>query len=186
MLSFRSSGMGVGLLVAVMVIALSGRAQAISFDDVIVEYWSGSGAHASMLITDFGDASFAFGYRWEDSATSWDMLQAVQAGGSFDFTFTDYGLLGMAINSITYGSYHVESDWDVTFLGFWISEDGLAWYDPVLGVSSRVLAAESWDGWSREFVAAGWDAVNAPRVPLPEPASLTLIGVGALLLLRRR
>ena len=40
------------------------------------EYWVGDGSNKAFLIVDFGDESFAFGYRWEGEKTVSDMLVA--------------------------------------------------------------------------------------------------------------
>jgi len=66
------------------VLALSAAAQAYSIDQADLEFWAGSGSSRSVMVVDFGaGANYAFGYRWDGSATGWDMLKTVcEASGS--------------------------------------------------------------------------------------------------------
>jgi hypothetical protein len=54
-----------------------------SYQYLPTEYWIGSGANKAVAIVDFGDDSFAFGYRWDGSSTVSDMLVA------FDMSYED-------------------------------------------------------------------------------------------------
>lgn len=178
------------LMVAVLALfgGLATRAAAVEVDLVDIEYWAGEGANAAVLVADFQEASFAFGYRWDGDATSWDMLQALTAAGALDVTYTDYGMdLGIGINTLSYGEYVVVNDWLVTYLGFWTSEDGEVWSPSDWGVSFRPLTDGAWDGWSLELVETGWPPRSEPQTPvIPEPGTLGLLAAGVLMLGRRR
>lgn len=70
------------LIAAVLFLALPARAQlVVDFDDIL--YWIGSGSNQAALVIDWSDGksvtSYAWGYRWDGSATGLDMLNAVAA-----------------------------------------------------------------------------------------------------------
>ncbi len=69
-----------------------------SFDDII--YWVGSGTNSAALVVDWNDGkspgSLAWGYRWNGSATGFDMISAVLASdprfeGEFIFETAIFG-----------------------------------------------------------------------------------------------
>ena len=175
------------------VLALAASAQAALFDGVQIESWTGTGANSAVLVLDFGpapDDSYAFGYRWDGSATSADMVLALDAAPNApDFDTKDWGpSLGLGINKITYDGHVAESNWILTFLGYWLSTDGLNWSPAQTGVSGRALTNGSWDGFSVEPVNDLFEPVNAPVTPAsaPEPMTLGLLLAGGVALLRRR
>lgn len=182
---------------------------------VELQSWVGSGGNEAVLVIDWNDninpVSFAWGFRWQSdtTATGRDMLNAVnaadnrlfEASGGFDgtggsttvyglgydvdgdggsFVVTDEGIeTGYATDSDDYYS----EGWSVA--GFWeysSSTNGDNW-SYVTGLSERVLSDKDWDGWS--FAAApGWYGGD-PDIPVPEPMTVTLLGLGYLLLRRR-
>ena len=91
------------LICVIAILAMVGavNTSAYTFDDVIVEYWAGSGINEAIVVIDFGIDSYAFGYRW-DSVTNYgkDMMDAVDAAGALDYTETE-GFL----NTISYDIY---------------------------------------------------------------------------------
>ncbi len=165
---------------------LTSPAQASLLDQVHITYWAGTGENVSILVTDFGDASFAFGYRWDGAATAWDMMQAIDAAGELALLHTDFGGLGILIDEISYDGHAMAGVWPVTYLGWWTSDDGLSWTPSGLGVAQQPLSDGGWYGWSVEDASLLDGPFNAPRVPLPEPASLALVAAGAALVLGRR
>ena len=108
-------------------------------DQVDVQYWAGSGSSRSVMVVDFGaGANYAFGYRWDGSATSWDMLKTVceasgstvtvggrtisGTGGTMEIAGTDYGW-GKIIESIRYGGRQLVDDYygSRVSIRYWIS-----------------------------------------------------------------
>jgi hypothetical protein len=176
-------------LAAVLCLAASAEAAAYVHDGkaVDVEYWSGSGDNEAVMVVDFDAASYAFGYRWSGSAFGWDAMQAIgvvegdpNPEDRLEYTFTDWGgTLGIAINSLAYDGSECVSDWVNTFLGYWGSDDGETWTPHQVGVSTRSLADQDWDGWSKEYVSAGYGPLNPPSVPgvVPEPATVCSLGL---------
>jgi len=155
---------------------------------VNVEYWSGAGANKAMTVVDFGaGGSYAFGYRWDGNATSWNMLQAIDSAGAFGMTYTWWeSMQAHAIDSMSYNGSTAVSDWSTSFLGFWGSSDGTTWTAQDTGADGRVLTNMTWDGWSIEDPTVSFVPLNPPRTPVPEPATMGLLLVAAAGLLRRR
>lgn len=161
-----------------------------------VEYTTGSGANASLLVVDFQNGShYQFDYLWDyvdgNAPTGWDMIQAVgvlagepNPGGKLEYQFTDWGW-GITVDALAYGG-DIEVAGVVPPWPSWVyyTSDSATGYFPATaneGVNFRQLADESWDGWS--WHVDGWGTGAAP---VPEPASATLLLLGCAALLRRR
>lgn len=132
-------------LVVLLGLGVSGlKAQLISsFDDI--EYWVGSGTNQSVLAIQWSDGaepkSLAWGYRWNDMATGFDMLTAIAGssvveppfGGSAIESFNGadprlslvvwrYGF-GDSLYSVSLGSgesVRTQADWDSGYWQYWI------------------------------------------------------------------
>jgi len=189
----KSFGIAAACL-ALLVAATTGHGYTI--DDVIIEYWAGSGDDEAVLVVDFGSsANYAFGYRWNGSAVSWDMLDAIDAAGSLEKTATNYGTVtapGWLVDTISYDGHTMGVG--NYFANFFISDDGENWTVPNYGVSSRSLSDGVFDGFGEaysEWYGLGhpdnvYEPADPPTTPIPEPAALCLLAVGAPALLRRR
>lgn len=163
-----------------------------TFEDVDVEYWAGLGSSRAMVILDFGsDFSYAFGYAWEGlvSPTSFDALVAIDAAGVFSMiSHYDESVGGMAIDMFEYDGKSM----GFFDMAFFVSDNGQDWSTSWDGASDRYLNDGSWDGWARgywEEVSPGWyEFSGTPTVPLvtPEPSLMTLFGLGAVLIKRRK
>ncbi|HOM60409.1 MAG TPA: hypothetical protein PLP49_03075 [Anaerohalosphaeraceae bacterium] len=161
-----------------------------SFEEVAVEYWAGQGSNRAMVVVDFADdLSFAFGYQWEGEKTSYDALLAIDAC-SADFTMLshwDDSLGGWFVDDLDYlGVSPRGSSWS-----FFTASDGQNWQSSWLGASERVLSDGDWDGWaSGEWVWVGpgawdWAFTGTVHTPIPEPASIGLLGLMSVLVVRK-
>jgi hypothetical protein len=171
------------LMSLVFVFVAAGSAGAYTFEDVLVEYWAGSGNNEAMMVIDFGVDSYAFGYRW-DSGTKYgkDLMDAVSAAGSLDYTET-----GGFLNTISYDTYSNvgEGGWPGDWWAYFVSTNGEDWADPGEGFATRVLSHGDWDAWAHQ-TTDDWPPAHWPSTPVPEPTTATLLALGALLLGRCR
>ena len=101
---------------------------AFTFDDI--DYWIGTGSNEAALVIDWNDdknpQSLAWGYRWDGSATSEDMLIAI-AGSGF-YRQANGGAMGDPITGEDERLFARISDWGwgltVFGLGYDIDGDG--------------------------------------------------------------
>lgn len=180
------------LLTPVILLLFATVAQALTFDQVLVENWVGLGNSTAMLVVDFGPKSFAFGYRFENQSTGWDMLSAVADATELDIT-VDMSWGSPFITGISYqgySGYYDSQNWQTSrWWEYWNSVDGETWSSSWVGCADRVLADGAWDGWT---FSPPWPAQGAPpKVPLvPEPSTLggafPIIGLAVIRLLRRK
>jgi hypothetical protein len=171
-----------------IVIATAGTASAsIAFDDVIVEYWAGTGDDQALLIIDFDENStansFAFGYYFNaaEGKTGEDMINAIADAGDLDVTASgtgvtfflqDFAYLGneRGLNSTgEFWAYYVEDGDPLT-----------SWTLPEFGAGTNDLSDKSWDGWSIPF---GGEPDFLPPPPpdirvVPIPGAVWLLGSG--------
>jgi len=158
---------------------------------VCLEGWADDGspdpANVAVTVIDFGDVSYAFGYKWSGSAYGSDMLLALDAQTDLDVQYTDWGgSLGISVDSFSYAGQVATSDWVNTWLGYWASDDGVTWTPQATGVSGRALSDGDWDGWSLETDVVTYTLQNPPDTPaVPEPGSVWLLVAGTLALLNR-
>ena len=150
---------------------------------VDVEYWTGTGQNQAMLVVDFNPgSSYAFGYRWDQAATGFDMVRDVAAAGGLDFTYTDWGAFGLAVDTISYnGNSMGTGGYPADYVYYYLSNDGLNWSESPAGASSTGLESGNWNGWAQQSV--GYPGpYSAPVTPVPEPASAGLLAAGAAVL----
>jgi len=163
----------------VLVFLAAANACAYTLDDCLIEYWAGSGSSRAVVVVDFGPASYAFGYRW-DSGTKYgrDLMDVVDLAGTMNYT-QNYGFL----NTISYGAYQNigQNGWPGDWWGYFTSTDGAGWADAPVGFADRVISNGSWDGWAVQTTDA-WPPAHLPTAPVPEPVTVTLLGIGGLLL----
>ena len=168
-----------------IVLAITGVSNAAIYNHngylVDVDYWSGSGSNEAVVVVDFhatGGDSYAFGFKWDGSATGYDALVAIDAAGALDFEATPYGDMDYFIDNFHYNS---ESGNPGYYWQYFTSTDGSAWTSSWVGMSSRTLTNGDWDGWYN-----GFDPGVSPTTPIPEPMTIVSLGLGGLLLRRRR
>ena len=169
-----------------MVLLSASAGYGLTFDQVDVEYWTGTGSNSAMLVVDYGQDSFLFGYSWDGEATGWDMISQIADGGPLDITSGSWGG-AYTIEGISYSYndvlYEAKPDWDNYYWGYWNSVDGLQWDPSNEGVSARQLQDGDWDGWSIEEAVVSYIPLNPPQVP--EPTTMLLLAAGSMVLLRQ-
>ncbi len=182
------------ILTPIVLLLFAPIAQALTFDQVLVENWVGLGNSTAMLVVDFGPKSFAFGYRFDidNQPTGWDMLSAVADATDLDIT-VDMSWGSPFITGISYqgySGYYDSQNWQTSsWWEYWTSTDGETWESSLLGAGYRTLGDGAWDGWT---FSPPWPAQGTPPVvPLvPEPSTIggvfPIIGLAVIRLLRRK
>lgn len=190
------------LLVTFAMAIIPSSASAYTFNDVAVTYWTGAapgdGVHEALMVVDWqtpGQDSLVFGYRWTSEATGADMLNAVDSADS-RFYLEWHAKYGTAVYGIGWdvdgdgfgktdpGDYYEEGWTENGYWSYYLSTDGEDWAFSEAGAGIRTLSEGNWDGWSwsPDFVSSAPDGLP----PVPEPATLSVLALGALALLLRR
>lgn len=178
------------LMSLVFVFAIAVTANAVTYSG-IAEYTAGSGSSQASIAIDFDfDNSFLFTYQWDGDATGWDALAAIDLAGALNVYATDYGSeWGMFVNDFDYPG-GLEYDYGAganTSWAYYVG-DNEDWSLSGAGVSLRSLSNGDWDSWVWTNYSSDWMTVyRAPGgEPIPEPCTIALLGLGGLLLRRRR
>ncbi len=154
-----------------------------------IEYTAGTGTNEATIAIDFDfDNSFLFSFKWDDDATGWDALSALNAG-ALDVFATDYGEWGMLVDDFDYpdGTEYDYGEDVNTGWGYYNSTDNQIWSLSSTGVSFRSLSDGDWDSWVWTNFDDSWLAIRSPGAqPIPEPATMLLFAVAGLLLRKRR
>jgi hypothetical protein len=180
------------VLAVVCVSVVGAVADPFSFEDVTIEYWAGAGqgaANEALLVLDFENeaGSFAFGYGWSGTSgvLGIDLIKGVQSGGDFSFTSNpdETFVLTMSYGDETAGAGGYPGDYLMSF----VSYDGAIWDHNVNGVANDVITSGMYYGWSTQNTDP-WPAPpdNQPTVPVPEPGTISLFGLGAALVAWRK
>jgi hypothetical protein len=154
------------------------------------QYTAGEGANCARIVIDFdADNYFVFDYKWDGPATGWDALAAIDAAGAMDVEATWYEAFGSHfVSDFVYsgGAKYNYGAGAMTGWGYWGSSDGENWVINS-GVDSRELVNGGWDSWvwSNYDFSVSWDPIRGPGAePVPEPATIVLLGSGALYLFK--
>jgi len=203
----RRSMLWLGALLGALV-TTSGLASAYTFDDLEIEYWTGSGQNEAVVIIDWkfatpGIESKAFGYRWGGAKTIKEMIEDIAADPRLYAEWTGPGL--GAVNA--YG-------WDASGNGVFEETDPADWFHRGFGLGippiwwqhfkSDTNDGENWTADELEAPAneplpnGHWDAwvwtemanPQPPDIPIkpeiiPEPVTFLLVGLGVAALSRR-
>lgn len=171
------------LMGLVFVIVVGASAGAYTVDDVVIEYWAGSGSNVAILVIDFGADSYAFGYKW-DSGTKYgkDMMDAVAGAGFLSYTET-----GGFLNTLSYDTYSNigENGWPADWWAYFVSDEGESWELSGVGFAERELSDSAWDAWAHQ-TTSDWPPAHSPTTPIPEPMTVALLGIGGLLVRRKK
>ncbi len=172
------------VLLAIALFGGSAAATLITYDSqtVDIEGTVGTGTSQTMIVIDWESgitASHAWLYNWNTSAVVADALDAIKtAYASFDWSqsaFVQY------INYDDGSENHqtVNTGW----LSFWNKDTG-SWATNANGVYEQNLTNGGWSGAIADDYP-DWGDVP-PTVPTPEPATLMLVGLGALAVRRKK
>lgn len=195
--------MNKAIFISAAVLAASTSSFAFDFSNIV--NWTGTGANQAALVIDFHDGqanqSFAWGYRWDGTATGEDMVNAIVASDPLlSDTITSYSF-GDAIDSITYDGTsfglgaHTAGGFNGGTNGFWAYYLGSGsslptWTSSGAGFGAETLTTSDWNGWSwaADFnMVPPSDPVTAAPQAAPEPAELIPFAAAGLgLILRRR
>ncbi len=162
------------------------------------EFNAGSGPDNAMMVLEYGSgATYLFGFSWNPATTSpsgEDMLKAVAAASTstpktLTFTLVPFSF-GDAFDSLQYDGHDVVTDVNVAgpYFGYYVSDNGAALDSAEFGAGDRSLSDNSIDDWLYSPTSDFPPLVGPAFVvtTAPEPASLSLLGVAGLMLMRRR
>jgi hypothetical protein len=186
------------MIAVVLMVGICGSAFGTLTYSGAAEYSAGSGSNTAYVAVDFdyGNA-FVFEYNWNGTGgVLWDALSAVAAAGDLDVSATNYGddeLPNYLINDIGY-SNAVKHPYNSSLYPYWnifTSQDGAAWTSPAKdGVSQVVVQNGNW--YSMLWTYADFDGSNFTPVrqpgsnPIPEPATMAILGLGMILAVRKK
>lgn len=180
---------------AFVLIVTAGASGVITYEGIEIEYWAGDaqGLNEATIVVDFGFESYAFGYRWDGVASGWDAMNAlnnVVIADKLDVASTNYGAMGELIEDIAYLDAQKFDYGDFAFVGwgYYDSPDGENWSVNPGSSSFRELTDGSWDSWVwSEFSFDTFSPIRQPgEAPVPEPGTIILLGLGGLLVGKRK
>jgi hypothetical protein len=159
---------------------------------VEVDYWAGTGSNETIVVIDWNQTngpytteSHAWGYRWSGTKYLSDAITGICDAGALIVT-TSYG--GAFPNDAFYNDPSVDSDNHTSagWSGWWWLGDtvnGASWTPNAGGITSEVLVNGNIEGMNIDSGAWTSDTLS---IPVPEPMTIALLGLGGLLLRRRR
>jgi hypothetical protein len=151
-----------------------------------IEATVGSGTNSATIAVDFDlDNSFLFTFSWDSTATGADALLAIEAATDLQ-TITAYG--GAFVVDLIYpGGVKHDYGEQNTGWAYYTSQDGENWDYSMVGYGDRILSDNCWDSWTwTNYSPDWWIVYRTPgAAPTPEPCTIALLTLGALLTRRR-
>ena len=176
-------------IVLVMLSSISGFAGVYLTDTIEYNITVGNGTNSATIVIDFDlDNYFLFTYFWDETATGWDALDALESAGDLVVGSTTYSW-GEFVYDFDYPG-GVEHDYGSANQGwaYYVSEDNETWASSGVGVSDRQLSDGVFDSWVWSNYPTDWSApIRQPgQAPVPEPATVAFLALGGLLLRRKK
>jgi len=146
----------------------------------------GTGVNSAGVYIEWSDGFIAefevsFGQSGADTVTGADLMLTLDSElGDFTFEYTDWGSEGnpdLFVDGIGYlGHYNSGYGGGADWWHYWIKDAGeVQWTSPLYGMSSRTVGDGDMDGW-----------IYGRDTPVPEPTTIALLVLGAVMLRRKR
>lgn len=153
--------------------------------DLVGSYTVGSGASASHLQFQFGNAnSYLYEVRYDGALFGDDLLAIVAAAqpGFFSYQVESYSfgdvLLGVSIGGDSDAGFGTPPDY-LDYWHYWTKEPlDTAWTESFVGFADRAVRDGSWDGWV-------FNSASAPAT-LPAPGAVALLALAGVARRRAR
>jgi len=184
-------------LMIVLVVSTMAKGYTMQGLDIAVDYWAGTGSNEAIVVIDWNQingpyetSSHAWGFRWNGTAYVSDALAAIDAAGALDIE-TLYG--GDFVGDAFYYNPSIDSDNHTSdgYSGWWWVGDtingGVTWNATAAGLTSEILTSGKIEGLNLVTNYDEWlTGSDTLTIPTPEPCTLTLLGLGGLLLRKRK
>ncbi len=164
--------------------AVSGlpAAQPVVAGERIISLSVGSGANTSYIVLDFGPQSYQFAVHYDEPISSLEALELLASETDYELLVKDTDFGTQVIGQDFGGFAFIGDGLGTPYWSYYVG-DGTDWDYAMTGPASRILTDGSYDGWVWSGLQ---DAPPDFPVAIPEPAALSVLMAGALLLRRRR
>ena len=167
--------------------------------DIVVDYWAGAGSNETIVVIDWNltngpyeTESHTWGFRWDGTAYVSEALAAIDAAGALEVT-TSYA--GQFVYDAFYQDLLIDGDnhTSTNFSGWWWLGDtmngGATWTanEGEGGITSEILGNGKIEGLNLVQNYEEWLVGSSTlTIPVPEPFTITLLGLGGLIVGKRR